>query len=585
MTHPRTQERPGARLAGSGRVVAVLIAACVGLAGLGWSQQESVVNTRHNLSVSGPGPFRAAAEERICVFCHTPHRARDIAPLWNRNDSTATYLPYDSPTLKAQPGQPTGSSKLCLSCHDGTIALGDLVSEAAPIQMMGSQTLSGPNLIGTDLRDDHPISFLYSESLAALPDDLTPPGSWDPHVELDALGMLQCTTCHDAHNNQFGAFLVMDNIESMLCRQCHTLLDFDLSPHALSTNQWQGSGPNPWTHTDYDDVRSNACLNCHQPHHARGMVELVTHSREEDVCLICHNGNVAAADMSGVFQKPYRHPVEATTGVHEPGESPLAAYDHVECVDCHNPHQARLIDAEPPLVMGVLEGVSGIDATGLPVDTATFEYEVCFKCHAQDSAIPFNAIPRQVPSTNLRKSFSTSSPSFHPVEIPRGTLDVPSLITPTYGPDSVLYCSDCHGNNDPTAETGGLAGPHGSDFEYLLVRNYTTGPSAVEGPTTYDLCYGCHDRASIIGNESFPYHFKHIVEENAPCSVCHDPHGIDPDLGNSTNNAFLINFDLSVVEKDSVTQLLEYRSLGPQQGECYLRCHNADHSPKVYPEQ
>lgn len=102
------------------------------------AQPGSVADTPHNLSVSGPGPIRAASEDRVCIFCHTPHGARATAPLWNRNDSTASYLPYDSPTLNADPGQPTGSSKLCLSCHDGTIALGSTAT--GTIAMAGGVT-------------------------------------------------------------------------------------------------------------------------------------------------------------------------------------------------------------------------------------------------------------------------------------------------------------------------------------------------------------------------------------------------------------------------------------------------------------
>jgi len=44
--------------------------------------------------------------------------------LWNHQMSSVTnYIVYTSPTLKAVVGQPDGSSRLCLSCHDGTVAL------------------------------------------------------------------------------------------------------------------------------------------------------------------------------------------------------------------------------------------------------------------------------------------------------------------------------------------------------------------------------------------------------------------------------------------------------------------------------
>src|ERR1035437_7603313 len=80
---------------------------------------QSIVNTKHNLSVTGPGTIKATAESEICLFCHTAHNSKPLSPLWNRNDPGSTYTLYGSSTMKALPGQPSGSSILCLSCHDG----------------------------------------------------------------------------------------------------------------------------------------------------------------------------------------------------------------------------------------------------------------------------------------------------------------------------------------------------------------------------------------------------------------------------------------------------------------------------------
>ena len=97
-------------------------------------QMQSIVDSPHNLSATGPGEVRAVTEQKICVFCHTPHRAAPIQPLWNRLLPVSVYSVYSSNSLDALPGQPTGASKLCLSCHDGTIALGSVVSSATIIQ-------------------------------------------------------------------------------------------------------------------------------------------------------------------------------------------------------------------------------------------------------------------------------------------------------------------------------------------------------------------------------------------------------------------------------------------------------------------
>ncbi|MCL5271266.1 MAG: cytochrome c3 family protein, partial [bacterium] len=301
-------------------VIALLLMAAAGLP----RAQQSVLNTPHNLSVTGPGPVKAAGEDRVCIFCHTPHGARTDAPLWNRRDSTAVYLPYNSPSLKAQPGQPTGASKLCLSCHDGTVALGDLVSEKAIVPTAPSATIpAGPGLIGTDLRDDHPISFNYFESLSLAGDRLTAPATWDTRVKLDPASEVQCTTCHEPHDNQWSNFLVMSNQDAALCQQCHRYPYFGQTAHSLSPRQWNGVGVDPWPFTDYPDVRTNACLNCHRSHHAGGQADLVSSDLEEDVCHVCHNGNVSSSNLEAVFQKFSHHPVERYRGAHEDGESPL----------------------------------------------------------------------------------------------------------------------------------------------------------------------------------------------------------------------------------------------------------------------
>ena len=107
--------------------------------GLG-QDAHSIINSKHNLSLSGPGTIRSATEGDICIFCHSPHSLAGQSPLWNHEMSVAPYTPYSSSTLKATVGQPTGASKLCLSCHDGTVALGMVDNRLAPIVMQSGAT-------------------------------------------------------------------------------------------------------------------------------------------------------------------------------------------------------------------------------------------------------------------------------------------------------------------------------------------------------------------------------------------------------------------------------------------------------------
>jgi predicted CXXCH cytochrome family protein len=548
---------------------------------------QGIVDSKHNLSRTGPGSIksRAQVQSGLCIFCHTPHRIRGKAKAqffgWNRADSTATYTTYESSTMYATVDQPTGASKLCLSCHDGTIALGAILSQKNVIPFQGDWEDSPANL-GTNLADDHPISFRYDNSLASANGELAQPSTLTGAVKLYDDGQVQCTTCHDPHDDSNGMFLVVADPVRELCVTCHQPDGWGPSIHATSTATWNGNSEDPWPHTDdpTTTVADNVCQNCHQPHNAGGEQWLLSYELEEANCLKCHNGNVAVSDIETESRKQYSHRVEDYTGVHDAAEDPLLAGNepHVECVDCHNPHQASSNSSTAPDVPGALYGVSGVDSGGSAVDSATYTYEVCYKCHADNNVTSFINISRQLQQTNTRLEFSINNPSSHPIEGPRNNQFVPSLF-PNYQPDSMISCTDCHGNDEGTVSGGsGPDGPHGSVNEYMLVRNYNTIDNVPESPVEYALCYGCHDRNSILGDESFGEHDKHIRGEDTPCSVCHDPHGISDTQGDAFNHQFLINFDFNVVSPTAFGELRwEEGDLGPGSSRCYLACHGVEH--------
>jgi predicted CXXCH cytochrome family protein len=206
--------------------VPVLLAASAALA--------SIANSKHNLSVSSPGDVRAAAEKRICVFCHTPHSANPQAPLWNREQSGVSYEMYWSPTLDAYSSsgsapQPNGSSKLCLSCHDGSIALGSTTATGTIAMAGGISTMPGSSrsFLGRDLSGDHPVSFRVTQELIDVNNakgDVPLKGlllmQSDPDVRLDSQSRIQCASCHDPHDDSHGYFLVKPTVGE-LCVACH----------------------------------------------------------------------------------------------------------------------------------------------------------------------------------------------------------------------------------------------------------------------------------------------------------------------------------------------------------------------------
>jgi len=163
----------------------------------------------------------------ICQPCHTPHNASTALPvvLWNHAVTTAIYSLYDSPTMNAETGQPDGVSKACLSCHDGTVALDSFGGST------GTNFIGGGADFGTDLTNDHPVSFTYNNTLAD-----TDGGLYQPTTTNSGLGgtiaadmlfgagndQVECASCHDVHNAAGQeSLLLKSNAGSALCLTCH----------------------------------------------------------------------------------------------------------------------------------------------------------------------------------------------------------------------------------------------------------------------------------------------------------------------------------------------------------------------------
>jgi predicted CXXCH cytochrome family protein len=529
--------------------------------------------TKHNLTASGTGAIHVAGQGDMCKFCHTPHASNPIGPLWNRLDKGVYYKTYDSPTLVAHVGQPTGSSRLCLSCHDGTIALTQTYnSRNAP---QGSVFISAGDkgYIGTDLSVHHPISFVYDDTLAGKKGQMRSPESLPRELRLDKDRQLQCTTCHDPHDNKFGKFLAMDNTESRMCQSCHAPDLWSLSAHATSAASLAPSREK-WDNIQATTVREAACEACHRPHSAGGRQWLLRHEAGADNCLCCHDGSVATTNIQAQLAKASVHPMWTSTAGQSPKGSSGWAGKHVSCQDCHNPHQAlKGARAQAPFVQPVMRGVSGATGAGATVARATYEYQVCYKCHAGGGAINTTmVVNRAIANFDLGDQFCVNNPSFHPIEAVGKNMNVPSLIPPMTI-SARIYCTDCHGS-----DSSSTPGPHGSRNRPLLVSRYDTADNMPESPLAYALCYNCHLRTSILANQSFPKHHLHLTNVKAPCSACHDSHGLSARQVMGTQGAHLINFDsrIAFASKTTKTGPL-YASKGMMHGSCTLFCHGKDH--------
>lgn len=528
-------------------------------------------DTRHNLSVSGPGPVKAVSETEICIFCHIPHNATPSSPLWGRRLSeTTNYEVYTSATMTSMVGQPDGASKLCLSCHDGTIALGAVLGRSKEIEVIGAGPRGkipkgAPGFIGTDLSGSHPVSFVYNDSLSNFRNArglslIRPPSHINnPNFRLDGQSKVQCTSCHDPHEDRF--------------------YDPGMVPRFWRDPTWSGvcvichiSSPAAGAHAD-PSLLLKECGSCHVGHGEPRTAMLP--AREEDLCYRCHGNRsnitevrgekslaegVEPADIKSEFGKPSHHPVEIS-GVHRadevlPETSPSAGR-HAECIDCHPAHSTPL--------GGVRKiGPEGLEKKRSTLPGLAFEYQVCYRCHSDSANLP-------VYETNKRVEFDTANPSYHPVEAAGKGRDMPSLISP-YTTTSLIACTDCHGNDSEV----GPEGPHGSIYEPILIKNYNRRDDVYESPFEYELCYECHQRESILGNESFNKHREHIVTNKTSCYTCHDSHG-------SQDYPRLIRFNkdprYTQVYPNSAGRL-EYINIVGSPPECYLSCHDVDHNPE-----
>jgi predicted CXXCH cytochrome family protein len=195
------------RLCFAGVMVALFVAASTAVFSAGIS------GTKHDFSA------RSWGTDQICIFCHTPHNAQttQLAPLWNHvSTSTAAFTPYASTTLNIAGGQTiAGTSKACMSCHDGTVALDSYGTRTATGGMIGSA-----GLIGIDLSNDHPVGFTYNAALVTADGG----GLRDPGLLSDVKlfgGNLECASCHSVHDNTNTPFLRASNAGSGLCLKCH----------------------------------------------------------------------------------------------------------------------------------------------------------------------------------------------------------------------------------------------------------------------------------------------------------------------------------------------------------------------------
>jgi len=219
----------------------LLLTIALVLVAAGVASAASIVGTAHDMRTY----YNAGAgiTTQVCVYCHTPHMpaGRTQDPLWNHTLSTqGSYGIYGSSTMNAAPTSMVGTDgsvgSLCMSCHDGTVAVNTLWK--APVDgavgstrnAFGTAVLNASNQIattsggyvGTDLSNDHPVNFTYDAALIGQDKGLNPvAGVVAAGMPLFSASSVQCATCHNVHDNTNIPFLRVNNAASALCLVCH----------------------------------------------------------------------------------------------------------------------------------------------------------------------------------------------------------------------------------------------------------------------------------------------------------------------------------------------------------------------------
>ncbi|MBI5897928.1 MAG: hypothetical protein HZB40_01710 [Rhodocyclales bacterium] len=390
------------------------------------ARQSRIKDTKHNLSASGPGSTKADTESQICVFCHTPHGANTatVSPLWNRASSGASYTPYSSESLDARSaqigwsGQPLGSSKLCLSCHDGTIALGNVVNApgsglGSAISVTGSTgtvmppgdgaTTGYTRRLGSNLSNDHPISITYDSTLSDRDGELRRPDSQQRIMG----GSLTINTSHPlvgprlpgqgsglgsatAGTGLYGSsstrpVLPLENTQGsgggtgqIQCTTCH-------DPHIKESTLTNDA-------TDQADINKERNAKFLRRPRFQFAQPTDTYSDGNDIiCLACHDKGMQGNSKSWAYSAHANSAVATQTYLQTPADTREFPRGmpvwKVSCLNCHDTH--------------TVQGARRLTRAGGDGTTSTLE-ETCYQCH-RDGANAIITPTTTVP--NIRDDF------------------------------------------------------------------------------------------------------------------------------------------------------------------------------------
>lgn len=215
---------------------------------------------------------RAAVPVGLCTFCHTPHKAQSTTLLWNHTFSNNTYTWSDATSTQAGTSLPTftktwnGPTPKCLSCHDGSVAVGDIAWFDGQPRQGTSNIWNAKHPIGDEVNvgwqgnmsGNHPVVVPYpgtgtheygstktggavvSSEWKADPtangivlfkaSDSTSGAKVSRIISTPSAGDnlgIECASCHDPHNKlavdqYFLRGKLTGNDTTYICLKCHT---------------------------------------------------------------------------------------------------------------------------------------------------------------------------------------------------------------------------------------------------------------------------------------------------------------------------------------------------------------------------
>jgi hypothetical protein len=577
-------------------VFAIFVSLRFGMDSVQAARISDVRGTKHNLSANADSAYpllnsagvstaraiKASSETQVCVFCHTPHAATSGAvPLWNRKVAGAGYTPsyilYSSSTLDATQvqgslDQPGGSSKLCLSCHDGTVAVGNVnvlngsAPTPNPVSNSTIATTGGPYMptgagtgtgftrnLGTDLTNDHPISLSYNDTLASRDGELRTPSanatlvgvrtaSIKPKLKLENTGtpganqaQIQCATCHDPH--------IRETQESTVGNQ-----------KFLRLNRFQ-----------MQDPPSASGFN-------------TTDNAGDIICLACHDKAGASWAFSAHANSLVADELYSSTHADRrefPRNLPVWK---AACLNCHDTHSVA--GSRRLLREGTNEGVT-TSAAPKPggANTAALE-ETCYQCHdgagGNGTLQTYTQVPniktdfglsRHMPITNVQQggaaseihdinaSFSSDA-AFLDCSIagsqcgrdfiePRSKLGVGNLN------NRHVECTDCHNPHRVIRAQNGLPGALNQSNTSQTVTGRNTGG-------------GAHTHTNTAG----------YTHSNTISGVLRGSWGVEPTYGSASFHSLPTSYTVKRGDPGSNTSTLATATYVTREYQICLKCHS-----------